>query len=129
MTQAQTDTTPAVPVLPAAPDADFDRFATMVERVIGTPIALVTLAVPDGLVFPGAVGLDEPYRTDRRADLTDTFTSHIIRTGEPLVVADASACTWETYAAGPAQSGTTPDYGIAAYLGVPLTDPEGEVGS
>ncbi len=116
----------AVPMLPAAPDADFDRFAAMVQRVIGTPIALVTLAVADGLIFPGGVGLDEPYLTDRRAEITDHFTSYVVRTGEALVVEDASTFTWDT-AVDDLGSNRTADFGVAAYLGVPLTDPEGEV--
>ena len=119
-------------MLPAEPDADFDRFAAMVQRVIGTPIALVSLAVSDGLVFPGAVGLREPFMSSRKAELTDHFTDQIIRTGQPLVIEDVSRHCWghadEAGAAGAAaERYTSADLGIQAYLGVPVTDPEGLV--
>ncbi len=116
----------AVPMLPAAPDVDFDRFAGMVQRIIGTPIALVALEVADGLIFPGAVGLDEPYMTDRHARITDHFTSHVIRTGEPLVVEDANLFDWESHG-GFTRRSSQINFSITAYLGVPLTDPEGNV--
>lgn len=114
------------PVLPAVSDADCDRFAAMVQRVIGTPVALVALASADGLVLPGAVGLREPFMTSRKVELTDHFTDLVIRTAQPLIIEDSRQHVWAARD-GVQEPHTSADLGVRAYLGVPLTDPEGDV--
>ena len=47
--------------LGAEPDEAFERFAAMVRRLLGVPVALVSLVDADRQFFPGADGLPEPW--------------------------------------------------------------------
>ena len=51
-------------------DASFDRIARLVQRQLGVPTALVTIVLPDAQVYPGALGLPDPFQATRRTTLT-----------------------------------------------------------
>jgi serine phosphatase RsbU (regulator of sigma subunit) len=107
----------------AAPAADesFDRFARLVHRQLGVPTALVTLVLEDEQVFPGALGLREPYQEQRRTPLSLSVCRHVVDDGEPLVVPDARVVP--ALAGSPALEAL----GIVAYAGFPVLDPRGRV--
>ncbi|WP_433223007.1 SpoIIE family protein phosphatase [Dactylosporangium sp. CS-047395] len=98
--------------LGASPDPVFDRFAAMVRTVLRVPVALVSLPGPGGRVFPGAAGLAEPWRTERRA------AGYVADADEPLAIPDARVRRDERVPGG---------LGIVGYAGVPLTDADGTV--
>src|SRR5690348_7887012 len=75
--------------LDASPDPVFDRFAEMVRRALGVPVALVTLVEPDRQFFPGACGLGHPWQDTRQTPLSHSFCRHVVITGQPLIVTDA----------------------------------------
>lgn len=109
--------TPGVP----ASDDSLDRIAGLVRRVLGVPTALVTLVEDARQVFPGAIGLPEPWQTRRETPLSHSFCQHVVSDGAPLVVSDAR--TDPRLAANLA----IPDLGVIAYAGMPLTNRAGAV--
>ncbi|QJW34994.1 SpoIIE family protein phosphatase [Cellulosimicrobium protaetiae] len=108
---------------PAA-DESFDRFARLVHRQLGVPSALVTLVLDGEAVLPGALGLPEPYQSERRTPLSHTFCQFVTTDGRPLVVEDARVVPRL------ASLRAVDDVGVVAYAGFPIFDPHGRaVGS
>jgi transcriptional regulator with GAF, ATPase, and Fis domain len=108
--------------LTAAADPDMERFARLVARIVGVPVALVSLVEADRQVFPGMVGLDaDPWSARRFTPLSHSLCQHVAASGQPLVLTDArrSRLTCDSLA--------IPDLGVVAYAGMPLTDAEGNV--
>jgi serine phosphatase RsbU (regulator of sigma subunit) len=102
-------------------DEGMERFARMVAGRLRVPVALVSLVEADRQVFPGMVGLAEPWATRRQTPLSHSLCQHVVATGRPLILADARSddrtCT--SLAIG--------DLGVVAYAGMPLTDSDGRV--
>lgn len=110
----------------ATPTADesFDRFARLVHRQLGVPSALVTLVLADEAVLPGALGLPEPYQSERRTPLSHTFCQFVTTDARPLVVEDAREVPHL------ANLRAVDDVGVVSYAGFPIFDPHGRaVGS
>lgn len=107
--------------LSAGADAGMDRFARLVAEVLGVPVALVSLVESARQVFPGMVGLAEPWATSRQTPLTHSLCRHVVTGREPLVVTDAreDPCTRDSPA--------VPDLDVIAYAGMPLVGEEGHV--
>ncbi|MFL5516396.1 MAG: GAF domain-containing protein [Gemmatimonadales bacterium] len=99
----------------------FDRLTRMAARLLGAPIALITVLSDDRQFFKSATGLAEPWATRRAAPLTHSLCRHVVSSGEPLVVEDARR--HPLLRANPAVR----DFGWIAYAGVPLTSGPGEV--
>lgn len=102
-------------------DAALDRFTRMVRRVLGVPVALVSLVDDCRQVFPGAAGLAEPWQRTRQTGLTHSFCQHVVLSAEPLVVTDArgDARVCDNLAIS--------DLGVVGYAGTPLTDDDGNI--
>ncbi|MGI4894020.1 MAG: GAF domain-containing SpoIIE family protein phosphatase, partial [Janthinobacterium lividum] len=107
--------------LPATPDPAFDRFARLASAQLDVPMSLVTLVSRQGQVFPGALGLPEPYQKARQAPLTHTVCQHVVLTRRTLLLEDIRVLPWL------ADSLATPELGVVAYAGAPLTDADGDV--
>ncbi|WNI16783.1 GAF domain-containing SpoIIE family protein phosphatase [Actinacidiphila sp. ITFR-21] len=107
--------------LTAAPDAGMERFARLVSRLIGVPVALVSLVEADRQVYPGQIGLTEPWASTRQTPLSHSLCQYVVASGAPLVLSDVreDERTWSSMAIG--------DMGIVAYAGTPLTDTRGNV--
>ncbi|MYS24095.1 Serine phosphatase RsbU, regulator of sigma subunit [Streptomyces sp. DvalAA-14] len=107
--------------LTAAPDAGMERFARLVSRLIDVPVALVSLVEADRQVFPGQIGLGEPWASSRETPLTHSLCQHVVTSGSPLVLPDIreDERTWSSLAIG--------GMGVVAYAGMPLTDTVGNV--
>jgi GAF domain-containing protein len=103
----------------AGPDEAFDRFASLVKRLLDVPVALVSLVDGERQFFPGQVGLAEPWGTKRETPLSHSFCRHVVIEGEPKVFADARI--YAQVRDNPAIS----DLGVVAYAGMPLTDADG----
>jgi serine phosphatase RsbU (regulator of sigma subunit) len=112
---------PAGTPLPAVSDPAFERFARLVRRQLGVPVALVSLVDATEQVFPGAAGLPEPWQTVRRTPLTHSFCQHVVRGRQPLVVEDAREHPLVR------DSLAIPDLSVIAYAGMPLADADGRV--
>ena len=86
----------------------FDRLAGLVGRLLGVPVALVTLAGEEGQELVGAQGLDRP-----EAAAWEALRRQAVRLDAPLVVEDAR------------EDPHLRDLGAVACLGVPVHGPDG----
>jgi GAF domain-containing protein len=107
--------------LTAVADAQMDALAERVRRWVGAPVALVSLVQPDRQVFPGMVGLPEPWASTRSTPLTHSFCQHVVTSAEPLIVPDAREHPLLR------DNRAVHDLGVVAYAGMPLTDETGNV--
>lgn len=95
---------------------DFDQLAGLARRVLGVPIAAVSLVDRGCHLFPGAVGLDPELMRTRTIPLTHSVCGHVVAAAEPLVISDVRATPLLADHAGVAE------FGIVAYAGMPLFD-------
>ncbi|GAB3072327.1 SpoIIE family protein phosphatase [Nocardioides zeae] len=102
-------------------DPDLQRFARLAATTLGVPVALVSLVEADRQVFPGQVGLPEPWASSRCTPLSHSFCQHVATTAEPLVISDARTVELVR------DNLAIPDLGVIAYAGMPLTADGGEV--
>jgi serine phosphatase RsbU (regulator of sigma subunit) len=98
-----------------------EYYARRVRDRLGVPVALVSLVQADRQVFPGMVGLAEPWATLRCTPLTHSFCQYVVASERPLIVADAREHPWV------ADNLAVAEMGVAAYAGMPLTDDQGQV--
>ena len=99
----------------------FDRLTRMVTRLLGVPVALVSLVDDKRQFFKSQYGLEGPVSRQRQTPLSHSFCQHVVIEQAPLIVTDAEndprVC----------DNLAIPDLGVKAYLGVPLTLPSGHV--
>ncbi|MEQ3550912.1 GAF domain-containing SpoIIE family protein phosphatase [Pseudonocardia nematodicida] len=107
--------------LGADADQEMDRIAAWVKRALSVPTALVSLVQPDQQVFPGMVGMPEPVATSRATPLSHSFCQYVVAAARPLVISDARTDPLV------ADNLAIPDLGVIAYVGMPLTDENGQV--
>ncbi|MGN6608300.1 MAG: SpoIIE family protein phosphatase [Jatrophihabitans sp.] len=102
-------------------DVSFDRYARLVRSALGVPTALVSIVEPARQIFPGAVGLPEPWQARRETPLSHSFCQHVVADAEPLVVTDART--------DPRVAGNLAitELSVIAYAGFPLVDSTGAV--
>ena len=103
------------------PDEAFDRFAEMVRRLLGVPVALVSLVDDGRQFFPGEAGLGEPWSVKRATPLSHSFCRHVVDRGRRLVVPDARLDPQLQ------DNPAIAELGVVAYAGMPLTDADGLV--
>ncbi len=108
-------------ILDTPPEAAFDRLTRLVRRLLGVPVALVSLVDTDRQFFKSADGLPEPWATRRETPLSHSFCQHIVATGAPLRIENArqNSLVCDNLA--------VPELGVVAYLGMPLTMADGQV--
>ncbi|MFD3883145.1 hypothetical protein [Streptomyces microflavus] len=71
--------------LSAASAAGMERFARLAAELVGVPVALVSLVEPARQVFPGMVGLADPWAESRPTPLTHSLCQHVVAEARPLV--------------------------------------------
>src|SRR5918999_344377 len=98
----------------------FDRLTRLVTRILGVPVALVTLVDGDRQFFKSSVGLPELWASKRGTPLTHSFCQYVVATGEPLVIDDAREHPELRH------NLAVPDLGVIAYAGIPLTMADGQ---
>jgi len=109
----------AFPLLDTPPEEAFDRLTRLAARLLGAPVALVSLLVDDRVFFKSAIGLAEPWASLRSTPLSLSFCRHVVAAGEPLVVEDARRHPVVR------TSLAIRELGWIAYAGVPLTLADG----
>jgi GAF domain-containing protein len=80
---------PPAGLLDTPADEGFDRLTRMAARLLGAPIALITVIADDRQFFKSATGLAEPWASRRGTPLSHSFCRHVVTSGDPLVVEDA----------------------------------------
>ena len=103
-------------LLDSPPEAAFDRVTRLVAEVLHVPVALFTLVTPERQVIKSSVGVGEL----RETPLSHSFCRHVVESGAPLEVVDARAHPRVR------DNPSIEDFGIVAYLGMPLTTSTGE---
>jgi signal transduction histidine kinase/DNA-binding response OmpR family regulator len=99
----------------------FDRVSRLAARLLGAPVALLSLVDERRQFFKSLVGLDGPAANARQTPLSHSFCQHVVTSGAPLVVVDAP------HDALVCENPAVRDLGVKAYLGVPVRDPDGFV--
>lgn len=105
-------------LLDSAPEPEFDRITRLAARLLRVPIVLMTLVDEQREFFKSAVGLSEPWATQRQAPFSHSFSRRVVATDAPLIIEDARK-----------HSSTSDNPAITepgAYLGVPIHAPGGE---
>lgn len=102
-------------LLDSPPEAAFDRVTRLVAEVLHVPVALFTLVTDDRQVFKSSVGAGGL----RETPLSHSFCRHVVDSGAPLEVVDARLHPKVR------DNPAIEDYGIVAYLGMPLTTKDG----
>lgn len=97
----------------------FDHYARLATRLLGVPVSLVSLVEAERQVFPGELGLPEPWHSARQTPLTHSFCQYVVRDEKPLLITDArrDARLRDNLA--------IRDLNAIAYAGVPLLDGAG----
>ena len=108
-------------LLDTPPEETFDRLTRLVCRLLGVPVALVSLVESDRQFFKSAVGLPEPWVLLRQTSLLHSFCQHVVATGAPLLIQDAGRHPLVS------DNLAIPDLGVVAYLGMPLATADGHV--
>lgn len=105
-------------LLDSAPEEAFDRITRLVAHLLGTPVSLVSLVDADRQFFKSAHGLPAGMR---QTPLSHSFCQHVVIAGAPLVVNEA------TQHAAVRNNPAVREFGIIAYLGVPIRSADGHV--
>lgn len=106
-------------LLDSPPESAFDRLTAIACSLLDAPISLVSLIDEDRQFFKSQQGVPEPVASGRETPLSHSFCKHVVATNEPLVANDTR--THEMVCDNP----SIKDFGIEAYLGIPLTSPDG----
>jgi GAF domain len=109
----------ATGLLDSPPDDAFDRLTELVRRVLAVPVSLISLVDEDRQFFKSQAGLPEPWASRRETPLSHSFCQFPVRSGEPLIVADAREHPELK------DNVAVPEMGIIAYAGVPLITDDG----
>ncbi|HEU5395500.1 MAG TPA: PAS domain S-box protein, partial [Candidatus Methylomirabilis sp.] len=108
-------------LLDTPPEEGFDRLTRMAARLLGAPVALISLVTDDRQFFKSATGLPEPWASRRGTPLTHSFCRHVVASGEALVVEDTRRHPLLR------SSPAVRELGWIAYAGVPLITSQGYV--
>ena len=106
-------------LLGAPAEERFDRLTRLARRLLGVPVALVSILDADRQFFLSAQGLPEPWAGLRQTPLAYSFCRSVVETGLPMSVTDAREDA--RVRGNPAIE----DLGVIAYLAVPLALPGG----
>ena len=108
-------------LLDTPPEESFDRLTRMAARLLGAPIALISLVTDDRQFFKSATGLPEPWASRRGAPLAYSICRHVVETGAPLAVEDVR------HHAALRSNLAVRELGWISYAGVPLVTGSGHV--
>ena len=111
----------ATGLLDAPPEQAFDRLTGLAVRLIGVPVALVSLVDRDRQFFVSCPGLGEPWASARETPHSHSFCQHVVASGAPLVIEDSREHPLLAHNLG------VRDLGVIAYAGLPLITSRGHV--
>jgi len=102
-------------------EKSFDTISRLSARLLGVPVCLLSLVDDQRQFFKSAIGLTGPVALERETPLTHSFCQHVVTTGQPLAIENARE--------NPLVSGNLAirELGVEAYLGIPVTTPDGHV--
>jgi signal transduction histidine kinase len=110
----------ATALLDSPVEEAFDRLTQLASTILGTPIALVSLVDNERQFFKSQFGLPDSLAAQRGTPLSTSFCKHVVASATPLIVADARQHPLLR------NNAAVRDLKVIAYLGIPLTTPEGQ---
>ncbi|MBP0617781.1 GAF domain-containing protein [Jiella mangrovi] len=100
---------------------EFGQLTDLVRDILGVPVAIVTLVDEQRQVFAGHSGLPSPWDERGETPMTHSFCQHVVDLNRPLVISDARIDPKLR------DNMAIADIGVVAYLGIPLSLPDGQV--
>lgn len=107
-------------LLDTPPEQVFDRFTALASKIIGAPVALISLVDEDRQFFKSQIGLPDPWAIERETPLSHSFCQHVVATQDALIVEDAREHDLVR------TNKAIRDLGVIAYAGIPLSAPGGQ---
>ena len=101
-------------LMDSEPEEVFDRLTRLATKLLGAPVATMTLVDDTRQYFKSAVGT-----AVNQTPLSHSFCQHVVTGGAPLVVTDARLDPRVS------ENAAIDDLDVIAYCGVPLTDADG----
>ncbi len=108
-------------LLESGPEESFERLGSLARRLVGAPVALVSLVEPDRQHFKCCLGLDGPYADAGGTPISHSICQYTLVSSEPLVIPDTRQDPRT------ASSRAIDDLDAIAYLGIPLVDRDGHI--
>ena len=110
-------------VLDEPVERNFQMLAELANKLLGTPVSLITLVTDDRQFFVSSDGLKEPWSERRETPLSHSFCQYVVRRNEAVVICNSRKhpLLCENLA--------IEDLGVEAYLGVPLVHDDQVLGS
>lgn len=115
------ETLRATGLLDSEADKAFDRLSRLASGMLNAHAAFVSLVDEDRQFLKSCVGVPEPLASSRETPLEYSFCKYGVHRGEPIVISDAAEDP--LVRDNPARE----EYGIGAYLGIPLTTSGGKI--
>jgi signal transduction histidine kinase len=106
-------------LLDSLPEESYDRFTRLACQILNAEISLISLVAETRQFFKSAQGLGEPLKTTRENDISYSFCRYVVEGGAPFIVEDAVSDPRVS------QNPAVTELGIAAYLGIPISSPDG----
>ncbi|MEM1233768.1 MAG: GAF domain-containing protein [Pseudomonadota bacterium] len=100
---------------------DFERLVALACRILQVPTAAITFVDDEAQHFKAMRGFSADVTAERGTPLSHSFCKHVVIEGTPLTVPDSRA--HPVLRTNPAVE----ELNVAAYLGVPIHSPDGEV--
>jgi serine phosphatase RsbU (regulator of sigma subunit) len=108
-------------LLDTGPEEAFDRLARLAAMLLDAPHAFITLVDDRRSFWKSSIGVDTGDPVERQNPVEESFCQYVIESRRPLLVGDTAADP--VTRANP----SIEKMGVAAWAGVPLRGPEGEV--
>jgi hypothetical protein len=104
-----------------APDPGLETLAQLCAKVLGVPVALISLVTADRQFFAGSCGLPQPWASERQTRLSHSFCQHVVVSRQPFVVSDARRHPLVS------ENLAIRDLKVVSYAGIPLISDDGDV--
>ena len=102
-------------------DPGLETLAQLCAKMLGIPVALISLVDPEKQFFAASCGLPEPWASERQTRLSHSFCQHVVVSRQPFVVSDARQHPQVK------DNLAIRDLNVIAYAGVPLATEDGDV--
>ncbi len=108
-------------LLNSGPEESFERLGALAKRLTGASAALVSLVAADKQHFKCCLGLPEPWNQANETPLSHSICQFVLDSHEPLVISNTATDSRLI------DNGAVTELAAAAYLGIPLLGPGGEI--
>jgi len=107
-------------IMDTPPEESLDRLTRVAAKVVGAPVALLTLVDSHRQFFKSAYGLPKIFEETRQTPVTYSFCQHVVLDQKPMIVSDARLDPRLK------ENPAIEMLGVLAYAGMPVFAPSGE---